>query len=350
MVLPHRDGTACYIIAEAGSNHCGDRAKLRALIEAAAEAGADAVKLQKRSNRSLYTANAYDAVYNSENAYGPTYGAHREALELDESDFRYAQAVASVCEIDLFATAFDEESLEFCVRMGMGAVKLASGSLTNTALISRAAETGLPVILSTGGGTIEDVQRAVRCVPSRQLAVLQCTGSYPCRYEELDLGVVATYRRQFPNAVVGASLHDNGIAAASAAYALGARIIEKHLTLDRTLKGTDHAFSLEPQGFRKLVRDIRRMQVAVGDGVKKVYDSEAEPIRKMAQSPYAASFLAAGTVLGPSDVVLRSPADGLPAYTELVGKVLVRDMNPEEPFDLDSVTGDVDAGAAATHA
>lgn len=325
-------GSRALVIAELGNNHQGDVRIGQQMIRAAAQAGADVVKIQKRNNRGLYARAFYDSHYNSENAFGSTYGEHREHLEPDERMVRIWQATAAECGVELFSTAFDEDSLEFCVRLGMPAVKLASGSLTDLRLLAAASSSGLPTILSTGGGTLDDVQRAVDCFPATQVAVLQCTASYPCRFEELDLGVVAAYRDRF-GPLVGVSLHDNGIAAAVAAYTLGARIVEKHFTLDRTMKGTDHKFSLEPQGFAKLVRDLRRIETALGS-VKRIHDSELAPISKMRRGAVASRDLPAGTVLERGDILMRIPGV-ITDPDSLIGSQLTTDVYAEDPFTED---------------
>jgi N-acetylneuraminate synthase/sialic acid synthase len=208
----------------------------------------------------------------------------------------------------------------------MPAYKIASADLVNTPLLRHVAEIGKPVILSTGGATLDDVRRGYDTVAelNPEVAVLQCTAGYPAEWDELDLRVISTYRELFGSSVVGLSSHDNGIAMAVAAYVLGARIVEKHFTLNRALKGTDHRFSLEPQGLRKLVRDLRRTRVALGDGTKSMYPSETEPIVKMAKKLVAATDLPAGHTLRAEDVAMRSPGDGLPPYEldRLVGRTL----------------------------
>jgi N-acetylneuraminate synthase/sialic acid synthase len=153
---------------------------------------------------------------------------------------------------------------------------------------------------------------------------MQCTSGYPPEFDQLDLRVIETYKREFPEAIIGLSSHDSGIAMALVGYILGARVIEKHFTINRALKGTDQAFSLEPGGMTKLVRDLRRAQVALGDGVKKVYPAEHDPIIKMSKKLVAARDLPAGHVLEPRDVEMRSPGDGLSAmyYDDVVGRRL----------------------------
>jgi sialic acid synthase len=208
----------------------------------------------------------------------------------------------------------------------MPAYKSPSGDLTNTPLLRVVAEIGKPMIVSTGGGTLDDVRRAYETVAevNPQVGILQCTAGYPAEWEQLDLNVIATYRDCFPSATVGFSSHDNGIAMPVAAYVLGARVVEKHFTLNRAMKGTDHAFSLEPQGLRKMVRDLKRARLALGDGTKTMYQSEAAPIVKMGKKIVAARDLPAGHVLTRDDLALKSPGDGLPPYEldRLVGRTL----------------------------
>lgn len=332
----------CHLIAEIGSNHQGSVETAEEMIRVAADAGFDAVKLQKRHNSALFVPSFYDSPYASENAYGPTYGEHREALELGEMEYLALAAVAEDLGVLFIVTPFDEPSVEFCVGLGdsLHALKVASGSLTYVPLLREVAATGLPVILSTGGGTWEDVDRAVGVLDGTDLTVMQCTASYPARYEELDLGVIPEIARRYPEVWPGASLHDNGIAMAVAAYALGARVIEKHVTLDRTMRGTDHPFSLEPQGQRKLVRDIRRAEVALGQ-TKRVHDSELPAIRKMGVSPYPVRSVRDGERLSLAFIDYRSPQDGMtPAEFEEAceaGAVAARDIEPWEPIRWESI-------------
>jgi sialic acid synthase len=271
------DDTDCYIIAEVGHNHQGSVEKCKELFDAAKWSGANAVKLQKRDNKVLYTEEFYNSPYNSEHSYGKTYGEHREALEFDWDQYLLLKCYAEAIGLTFFATAFDVPSANFLAALKVPAFKIASGDLKNHDLLRHVAGLRIPVILSTGGGEMEDCIEADRiCKPE---AILQCTSGYPAKYDELNLNVIRTFRERF-GCVIGYSGHDNGIAMASVAYALGARIIEKHFTLDRASKGTDQAFSLEPGGLRKMVRDLRRTRLALGTGVKQRYDSEIAPLAK----------------------------------------------------------------------
>jgi sialic acid synthase len=273
------DDEPCYVIAEIGNNHGGDFVTAVEMVDAAADAGCDAVKFQRRHNATLYSQALLDKPYDNLHSYGKTYGEHREALELPLTVYD-----ALGCSgVTWFATAFDERSADDLMTVNPAAFKLPSGALTDHALITHVAKLGKPVILSTGGGTIRDVDAAVATLLAHtfDFALLHCTASYPCAFEELNLRCIQTMRERYPEVVIGWSGHDNGIAMSVAAYTLGARIIEKHFTLNRTMKGTDHAFSLEPAGMKKLCRDLRRAHVALGDGIKRWYASETAPISKM---------------------------------------------------------------------
>jgi N-acetylneuraminate synthase/sialic acid synthase len=333
------DTSECYVIAEIGHNHQGSIETARQLIRAAKECGATAVKLQKRDNRALYTAQMYNKPYDHENSFGPTYGLHREALEFGRAEYQELQACARELGVTLFATPFDLASADFLAELDVPAYKLASGDLKNLPLLTHVARFGRPVIISTGAATLEDVRRAYDAVIgiNPQVALLQCTAAYPAAFGELDLAVITTFRHLFPSSVIGYSGHDNGIAMAVAAYVLGARIVEKHFTLNRAMKGTDHAFSLEPVGMRKMVRDLRRVREAMGDGCKKMYPTEAGAYLKMGKKLVAARMLQAGECLGREDIAIRSPGDGLAPYEidRLIGAVLRRSVGMDETLALD---------------
>lgn len=335
------DNSDCFVIAEIGHNHQGSIEICKQLFKAAKECGVDAVKLQKRHNKKLYTKEFYDSVYNSENAFGPTYGLHREALEFNKEQYRELQNYARKLNLIFFATPFDFESVDLLKDLDIPAFKIASGDLTNIPLLQYIAKVGKPIIMSTGGGSIEDVKRAQNIIMSinSQLAILQCTASYPSEFSELDLQVISTYQEYFAENIIGFSAHDNGIAMSVAAYVLGARIIEKHFTLNRIMKGTDHAFSLEPIGMRKLVRDLRRVRIALGDGAKKIYESEKNGILKMRKKIVAAHNLIKGQTLMNKDIDCKSPGDGLHPYLieDLIGKRLRRAIKEGEAITLKDI-------------
>jgi len=333
------DTSDCYVIAEIGNNHQGELDKCRDLFRAAKDAGAHAVKLQKRDNRSLFTKAMYDQPYASENAFAPTYGAHRDFLEFGREEYVELQKLAKDLDITFFSTAFDIPSADFLEDLGMPFYKIASADLKNIPLIRHVAAFGKPLIVSTGGGTLEDVRRVYDAVMpiNPQLCILQCTASYPCEVEKLNLRTIETFRQVFPDIVIGLSSHDNGIAMPLVAYMLGARIVEKHFTLNRTWRGTDHAFSLAPEGMRRMVRDLRRSRSALGDGIKAVLPEEQAPITKMSKTLVAARDLPAGHVLTAADIAMKSPGGGLPPYEfdRLVGRKLTQAIAEDGLFNWD---------------
>ena len=335
------EDSECYIIAEIGHNHQGDLEKAKQLFQTAKECGVDAVKLQKRDNRSLYTNEMYHRLYDNRNSFGNTYGEHREFLEFEKAEYVELQQYAAELGLTMFATAFDFKSADFLADLDMPAYKVASGDLRNIPLLKYIAEFDKPMIVSTGGGMLEDVQRAYDAIMpiNTQLCMMQCTAAYPAKHEELNLRVIETFKDQFPDIVIGLSDHENGIAMALVAYVLGARVVEQHFTLNHTWKGTDHAFSLEPIGMRKLVRDLRRASDALGDGIKCVYPSEVSPITKMSKKLVAAHGLGSGHMLTLEDIAIKSPGDGLPPYEvdNLIGKELRRSLVVDEDISFDDL-------------
>ena len=338
-----QDDGNCYVIAEIGHNHQGNLETAREMFKVAKECGADAVKLQKRNNRELFTKAGYEKPYENPNSYGATYGEHREFLEFGGIEYKELLDYANEIGVTMFSTAFDFSSADFLAKLDMPAYKIASGDLKNIPLLTHIAEFQKPMILSTGGGTMDDVNRAYDAVMpiNQQLCILQCTAGYPAEFSELNLSVITTFRERFPNTVIGLSSHDNGIAMAIAAYMLGARVVEKHFTLNHTWKGTDHAFSLEPIGFRKMVRDLERTRVAIGDGVKQTYESEKNPIIKMGKKLVAARDLPAGYAIRREDIALKSPGDGLPPYEldKVIGRVTRQELKEDDDITYEVLNG-----------
>jgi N-acetylneuraminate synthase/sialic acid synthase len=345
------DATECYVIAEVGHNHQGSVDTCKELFDEAKACGADAVKLQKRDNRLLYTRDFFEKPYENENSFGLTYGEHREALEFDKAQYKELQDHADDIGITFLATAFDHPSVDFLASLNMPAFKVASADLTNLPLLRHVAEIGKPMILSTGAATLEDVDRAYEAVTAinHHVALLQCTAGYPAAWDELDLRVIETYRERFPSAVVGLSGHDNGISMPVVAYVLGARIVEKHFTLNRAMKGTDHRFSLEPQGLRKMVRDLRRTRRGLGSPEKRMYPSEVEPAIKMGKKLVAGRDLPAGHRLRPGDIALKSPGDGLAPYEleRVVGCLLRERVSEDTTLRLEMLEEEAEAATVA---
>ncbi len=334
------DGDA-YVIAEIGHNHQGSLEKARDLFHAAKLAGVQAVKLQKRDNKSLFTKAAYSKPYENENSFGATYGEHREALEFGEQEYRELGVLAHELGLDFFATAFDSASADFLARLDPPAFKIASGDLKTIPLLKYIAEFRKPMILSTGGGELSDIRCAVEAILpiNTQLSILHCTATYPTDPEDMHLRVLTTLRQEFPGLVIGLSDHYNGIVMAPVAYVLGARIFEKHFTLNHTWKGTDHAFSLEPTGMQKMVRDLRRIRIALGSPHKVRLEKEKAAITKMGKSLYAKRSLPAGHTLAETDITFKSPGGGIPPcdYEKLLGRTLRTPVTEDQPFSYEQL-------------
>ena len=331
------DWSDCYVIAEIGNNHQGEVAKARDLIKTAAECGVDAVKFQKRDNRRLLTRELYDKPYDNENSFGATYGEHRDFLEFGREEYVELKAYAEELGVAFFATPFERWSADFLADLDVPAFKIASGDLKNTPLLEHVAAFGKPMIVSTGGGMLDDVRRAVDTILpiNTQLALLQCTATYPTEPEDLNLRCIESFRAEFPEQVIGLSDHFNGIAMSVVAYVLGARIVEKHFTLNHTWRGTDHALSLEPIGMRKMVRDLQRTRVSLGDSTKRTLEIEEPALAKMGKSLYAARGLAAGTVLSADDIAIKSPGGGLQPYElgGVLGRTLSAAVDEDQPIE-----------------
>jgi YrbI family 3-deoxy-D-manno-octulosonate 8-phosphate phosphatase len=266
-----RGGT--YLIAEIGQNHQGDAAIARELIHTAKICGVNAVKSQKRDVRTLLTPEEYSRPYTSPHAFGKTYGEHREALELKREAWADLFAYAAELGVDFFASPWDVPSAQLLHDLGCALYKIPSAAVTNLPLLRAVASFGRPVILSTGMSTLEEIDRAVEELSATELYVLQCTSAYPVNFDAVNLRAMRTLAERYGRPV-GLSGHHRGIAVDVAAVALGGRILERHFTLDRTWKGTDHAASLEPPGLSRLVRDVRAVEAAMGDGEKIVLECE----------------------------------------------------------------------------
>lgn len=337
-----RTSPHAFVIAEIGHNHQGSLDKARAMFLAAKEAGADAVKLQKRNNRTLFSNELYNQAYENESSFGATYGAHREALEFGRDEYVALQGLAKELDLMFFATPFDFESVDFLAELEMPAYKVASADLNNVPLQKHIAKLGKPIFLSTGGGTMDDIRRACDAILplNPHLCILHCTASYPASMEDMHLNVIPSMIAEFPNQVIGLSDHENGIDAASIAYMLGARVFEKHFTLNRAWKGTDQSFSLEPEGLRKLVRNLHRIPILLGDGKKRLLESEKRPLKKMSKSLVAARRLPAGHKLTEHDIAIKSPGGGLPPFEfeNILGKSLRDSLDEDDhilPANLD---------------
>lgn len=269
----------CYVIAEIGINHNGEIGIAKRLIDVARDAQCQAVKLQKRTPRISTPHHQRETLRDT--PWGRmTYLEYKERIEFSQEQYEELGDYASKKGLDFFASSWDLVSLATMKAIGAPAHKIASACLTDHKLLAAAAGTGKPIILSTGMSTIDEIDEAVRVLGTENLAILQSTSSYPMSHDEANLRVLQTYSERY-GTVVGYSGHETGIQISLAAVAMGAKIIERHITLNRSMWGSDHAASLEPQGLSKLVRDIRVIENALGDGEKVVYDSEKASRQKL---------------------------------------------------------------------
>ena len=273
------DGHPTYIVAEIGINHSGDLETARRLIDAAVHAGVDAVKLQKRTPELCVPPDQQTQMRDTPWGY-ITYLEYRHHVEFGREAYAAIDVHCREKEVDWFVSVWDEPSVDFMEAFDPPCYKIPSASLTDESLLRRLRQTGRPLILSTGMSTMEQIERAVALLDRRHLLLTHATSSYPCEPEELNLRAIETLRRKF-EVPVGYSGHEVGLIPSAVAVALGACLVERHITLDRALWGSDQAASVEPGGFERLVKYIRVTELALGDGVKRVYDSEVPSLRKL---------------------------------------------------------------------
>lgn len=273
------EGQPVYVIGEIGLNHNGDVEIAKKLIDVAALAGAQAVKFQKRTPE-ISTPEHMKTVPR-ETPWGTmTYLEYRYRVEFDQAQYAEIGAYADSKGLDWFASPWDEPSVDFLEAMDTVAYKVASASVTDIGLLQRMKDTGKPVILSTGMSTLEQIDRAVEVLGTDKLVMLHATSTYPLPPEEANLLMIPTLTKRY-GVPVGYSGHEPGLQISLAAVALGAVAVERHITLDRAMWGSDHAASLEPHGLMSLVRDIRIINTAMGDGVKRVFPGELAPLSKL---------------------------------------------------------------------
>lgn len=325
-----------FVIAEVGQNHQGDLDVAREYIRIFAFEGADAVKFQTRNNKYLFTEDAYMAPYGSENAFAETYGAHREKLELKPEWLPILKQDCIKHGVKFMSTPFDEPSLALLKEVDVDILKVASFDLGNLPFIHRIAALGKPVVMSVGGGKIEQIRSSVEVLLSHhdQVAVLHCVSEYPCEYNRLGLDNIEVLAREFPQCVIGSSDHFNGTLSGPVAYMRGARVFEKHVTLNRAWKGTDHSFALEPEGFRKFVRDIKRVRHMMPP--KPADDLGSERVfKKLGKSLVAYADIKAGerfTLDNLSGRIFNTQHIPVRESNRVVGRMAKRDIARGEPI------------------
>lgn len=272
------EGNRCYVIAEIGINHNGDIEIAKKLIEMAEAAGCNAVKFQKRTVDVVYSAE--ELARPRDNPFGLTNGDLKRGLEFGLEQYREIDRYCKELDIAWFASCWDEASVDFIEQFGPPCYKIASAALTDDTLLRHHREKGRPILLSTGMSTLEEIDHAVEVLGTKDLVILQATSTYPSDYGEIDLRVIPAFRERY-GVPVGFSGHETGIPTSVAAMAMGACIVERHITLERAMWGSDQAASLGPSGITRLVRDIRLVELAMGTGTKRVFESEKPIISKL---------------------------------------------------------------------
>jgi N-acetylneuraminate synthase len=272
-------GEPCYVIGEIGINHNGNVGIALDLISAASGGGCEAVKFQKRTVEVVYTAEELEKP--RETHFGPTNRDLKYGLEFGYEQYLQIDKHCKKKNITWFASCWDEQSVDFIEQFNPPCFKIASAHLTNDNLLKYHRKFGRPIILSTGMSDMAQVEHAVDVLGKDDLIILHCTSTYPSNIEELNLKAIGVLRDKYPDIPIGYSGHEIGLSTTVAAAALGACIIERHITLNRAMWGSDQAASVEPHGFERMVRDIRVIECAMGDGVIKVYDSEIPIMEKL---------------------------------------------------------------------
>ena len=323
-----------YVIGEVGHNHMGSVEECKKLFRMAQLAGANAVKLQKRDNATLYIKSFFNSAYNSENAYGPTYGTHRQALEFTFGQYQELQEEAARLDLTFFATPFDLPSVDFLEKLNVPFYKIASAGIQNPLLLRAVGSIGKPVLVATGGAGVEQIRRAVDALQGCPIVLMHCVAAYPAKAEKMNIRRVVAIKNSFPECVTGFSDHEHGFVTSHMAVAFGASVFEKHITLDHTAKGTDHPFSQEFAGFSQYIKNLNRAKAAL-EIYQQPMEEENAPTKKMGYSVYPSRDIPAGTVIESYHLVIKSPLDGLPGWTydELLGRKTTRFLLTEEPLD-----------------
>jgi N-acetylneuraminate synthase/N,N'-diacetyllegionaminate synthase len=329
------EGKPCFIVAEAGVNHNGDIHLAKELIDAAKNAGADAVKFQAFKAEKIATIYAEKADYQTRNAgKDKSQLAMLKKLELDEKDIGELYNYAQKNNIIFLSSAFDRESIDLLNDLGVSAFKIASGEITNLPLLKYVAKKKKPIILSTGMSTLDEIEQAVKVIRengTKDIVLLHCVTSYPARKEDVNLRAIETLRREF-KLPVGFSDHTLGVTIPIAAAALGAVLIEKHFTLDKSLPGPDHKASLEPNELTEMVTAIRDVEKALGNGVRRLTEEEREIRKKVRRSIVAKEEILKGTSITESMLDFKRPGTGIePKHLDrVIGRRTKKDIMRDE--------------------
>lgn len=333
-------GHSCFIVAEIGNNHQGEFEVAKQMVDEAAAAGVQAVKFQKRDMEALLTREGRAAPYTGCNSFGPTYGEHRNALELSIEQMAELKEYSESLGLVFFASAWDDPSLKQILDLDVDVLKICSADLVNVPLVRKYAAAQVPIILSTGMSSLEDIDVALAEIRAYHddVVLLHCNSSYPCPEDQIGLPVMDALQERY-GLPVGYSGHEQGLGPSVGSVALGACVVERHFTLDKTLKGTDHQASLEPQELAQMVSMIREVERAMCVKGKKVFPEEQAAAKKLRKCIVFSRDLPAGHILAEADLTTRSPRVGVSPvhWDEVVGATLKKSVKHEEPVQWESL-------------
>lgn len=330
-----------FVIAEAGINHNGDIQIAKELINVAASAGADAIKFQKRTIDDILTKDGLDKPYDSPHAFAPTYGEHRKKLEFTKEQYRELMEYAKTKNILIFASVWDKNSADDMEDLGIDAYKIPSADLINLPLLEYVAKKDKPILLSTGMSTEQEIDLAVKTVLryTKKVIIFHCVSLYPCPDDKVNLNFMDALIAKFSPLPIGYSGHEIDLFPTFVAVSRGATIIERHLTLDKSMKGGDHAASLNPSEFKELIEGIRRVKTILGDKEKMFY-KELVPIReKLAKSVVTKKVIKKGEVITFEMLTIKGPGNGInPSDLEkLVGSLCQIDLDEDVVIPKDAL-------------
>lgn len=337
------DGYPTLIIVEAGINHNGSLSMAKKMIDVAATCGADVIKFQKRDLNTLYRKDVLDDPNKEGQSFQYLLPLLKE-LELSEADYHELFDHCKKKGIMFLCTPWDKKSADFLESLGVEAYKIGSPDMTNLELLEYVARKGKPMIVSTGMSRFEEIETTVKFLNSikAEFILMHCNSTYPCAFKDVNLRFINTLKEKF-KVPVGYSGHERGIVISTVAVALGANAIERHFTLDRTMRGPDHAMSIEPQGLARMVKYIRTTEISLGDGKKKFTRGEGVEREVLSKSLVSTMDLKKGTILKKEMITAKSPGKGLSPQLmqELIGKRLKRDVKADTNFEKEDIEGEI---------
>ncbi|CAL8329067.1 unnamed protein product [Merluccius merluccius] len=334
----------CFIIAEIGQNHQGDVEVAKKMIKMAKDCGADCAKFQKSELEHKFNKLALERPYNSKHSWGKTYGDHKRHLEFSHEQYRELQRYAEEVGIFFTASGMDEMAVEFLHELKVPFFKVASCDANNFPYLSSTAKKGRPMVVSSGMQSMETMRRVYNTVKEHNpnFCLLQCTSAYPLDPENVNLRIISEFQKEFPDVPVGYSGHERGIHITVAAVGMGAKVVERHVTLDKTLKGNDHEASLEPQELAELVQAIRLVEKAFGSNLKQMMPCEKSCFDKLGKSVVSRVRVPSGTVLTLDMLGVKvAEPSGVPPEDifQLVGKTVTEDLEEDQSITQELVDG-----------